>query len=440
MKKFWFMCCFLLIFSFINQPDTPTFIDGIKIQGQNVSGLTDEQAREILEPLIKKIQAQKIILVAPDKEKIWVTNYKAIGITPDVEKALSEGLALGNKGIIFKRWMEKLKAKGEEINLPLVLTMDKIVASYEIQRLTKSLVQSPQDAQLIVHFNNKIEIKPDVSGIAIDTIAMLKNLENALSLQGPISIQVLTKEVKANISEKDLKDLKIKTLLGQYTTRFNPQKKNRTSNIKQAAQALDNFILEPGKEFSFNKVVGPRTKEAGYNEAPIILNNRFTQGVGGGVCQVSTTMYNVLLKANLNITERHPHSLPIRYVPKGLDAAVVYGYKDLKFINNTSGHLLIKSYVGQGNITIKIFGHKDKELNIELRSFVEKIIPPKVVVKTKQNEVIEKTIVEQEGVEGYVVRVERIIRDNNQNVLIHEILTRDYYPPVDKIIIVNNGN
>ena len=152
---------------------------------------------------------------------------------------------------------------------------------------------------------------------------MLKELENKLKLQGPLSISVQTKEAKAKITEEDLKKLKIEKLYGQFTTWFNPAKKSRTQNIIKAAQALNDYFLAPGQEFSFNEVVGPRTKEAGYNEAPIILNNQFVEGIGGGVCQVSSTLYNVLLRTNLPITERHPHSLPVRYVPKGMDAAVV---------------------------------------------------------------------------------------------------------------------
>ena len=177
-------------------------------------------------------------------------------------------------------------------------------------------------------------------------------------------------------------------------------------------------------------MVGPRTKEAGYNDAPIILNNKYVEGIGGGVCQVSSTLYNVLLRTNLIITERHPHSLPVQYVPKGMDASVVYGLKDLKFINNTKGHLLFKTYVGQGSLTVKLFGSAGEEHNIEVVGIIEKTFVPKTIVKTKEDLLIGQVVVEQHGVEGYLVRVERIIKDNNQKILVREILSRDYYPPL----------
>ncbi len=267
---------------------------------------------------------------------------------------------------------------------------------------------------------------------------ILENLENNLTIQGPIGLDILTKVKKAKVTQKDLEGLKVQSLLGEYTTWFNPQKVNRSSNIRLAAKAIDNCLVPPGEEFSFNKVVGPRTKETGYNEGTIILNKRMVQGIGGGVCQVSSTLYNALLKGNIKVTERHPHSIPIHYVPKGMDAAVVYGAQDLKFLNNTEGHILIKAYGGSSSLTIKLFGYKEKDVYVELHSIIEETIPYQTIIK-ESNESHEE-IIEQEGNDGYIVQVERIIRDDNNNILVHEILTKDYYPPVDRIIIIGKAS
>ena len=158
-----------------------------------------------------------------------------------------------------------------------------------IIRLTKSLVKDPQEARITINSQNKVIIIPDISGIGIDLESILNQLETNLKLQGPLNVVIKTKEIKAKLTSEDIRKMNVETLLGQFTTWFNPQKKNRSQNIKKAAQALDEFLLEPGEEFSFNEIVGPRTKEAGYNDAPIILNNQFVEGIGGGVCQVSST-------------------------------------------------------------------------------------------------------------------------------------------------------
>ncbi|NLT96203.1 MAG: hypothetical protein GXW85_11890 [Clostridia bacterium] len=416
----------------------PVFVDGVSIQGFEVAGLNQREAEKLLEPYIEDILNQEIIIRSPDGKKIWLSTYKEMGLTIDLQKAIEEGLAQGNKGFILKRWWERLLIKKDGYNIPLKLEIRRDIAAKEIQRLTQELVIKPQDAKFKISAQNEVVIVPDVPGVDIDTEKMIKELEDKLSLQGPLSILAQTKVAQAKKTAEDLKKLKIEKLYGQFTTWFNPQKKNRTQNIIMAAQALNDYIVAPGEEFSFNQVVGPRTKEAGYNEAPIILNNQFVEGIGGGVCQVSSTLYNVLVRTKLVITERHPHSLPVQYVPKGMDAAVVYGLKDLKFVNNTKGHLLIKTYVGQGALTIKIFGRAEEEYNVEVVNIVEKTFIPKTIVKTTEELSPGQIVVEHHGAEGYIVRVERIIKDKNQRILVHEILSRDYYPPIDKVILIAN--
>lgn len=411
----------------------PAFLDGVLIHGYDVGGLTMEEAKNLLGPKIEELMEQKIILQTPDNSSIRLTSYSKMGLEINFEEVLREGMKIGRRGSVIESWWEKLIVKWKKHNLPLEVSLNKEVAKKKIVSLTGDLIKEPKNAKLTVN-KDKVIIEPDYTGLAINVEGMLLDLEKRLSLQGPITIKIIIEEVEAETTEDDLRKLRIEKLLGEYTTWFNPRKKNRTENIKMAAEAINNYILPPNEEFSFNKIVGPRTKETGYNEAPIILNNKFVPGVGGGVCQVSSTLYNALLRSNLTITERHPHSLPIRYVPKGMDAAVVYGFKDLKFINNTGGHILIKAYSGQGSLTIKLFGPAREDYKIEVLSIVEKTIFPETKYVKRPDIVAGQVVVEQQGEVGYVVRVERIIKDKNNNILVHEILTRDYYPPVEKII------
>ncbi|MGC7871098.1 cell wall-binding repeat-containing protein [Desulfosporosinus sp. SYSU MS00001] len=143
--------------------------------------------------------------------------------------------------------------------------------------------------------------------------------------------------------------------IAQYTTYFDPGLANRTENIRLAAKALDGKLLAPGERFSFNKSVGERTTEAGYKEALIIEGDSFTPGLGGGVCQVSSTLYNAVILAGLEIIERHRHTLPISYVPPGQDATVAYPELDFKFENNTAASILIRSFVGDNSLTFKLY-------------------------------------------------------------------------------------
>jgi len=123
-------------------------------------------------------------------------------------------------------------------------------------------------------------------------------------------------------------------------------------------KSINNTLVWPGEVFSFNEATGPRTPERGYLPAPIILNGGFDVGYGGGVCQVSSTVYNAALLAKLPIIERHAHTKPVHYVPEGKDATVNYGYLDMKFMNNRDGPLIIKTTLQNGRIHVEFRGEK----------------------------------------------------------------------------------
>ncbi|MEL7568167.1 MAG: VanW family protein [Dehalobacterium sp.] len=143
--------------------------------------------------------------------------------------------------------------------------------------------------------------------------------------------------------------------MGSFITYFNPADKSRTQNLKLAAAAINDIQVEAGKTFSFNETVGPRSPERGYKEATIFVNKQKVEGYGGGVCQVSTTLYNAVQNAGLLIVERHPHSLPVPYVPLGKDATVNYGTKDFKFKNDKERAITIKATVDNNKLTVEIY-------------------------------------------------------------------------------------
>ncbi len=148
---------------------------------------------------------------------------------------------------------------------------------------------------------------------------------------------------------------KARRCIGSYRTWFHGSGA-RYKNISLACQSVNNIVLWPDQEFSFNETTGPRTPERGYLPAPIIMSGSFDMGYGGGVCQASSTLYNVALQAGLTISERHQHSKPIHYVPPGKDAAVSYGDQDLCFINNRAGPLIIKTSIYSGRVSAEIWG------------------------------------------------------------------------------------
>jgi len=143
--------------------------------------------------------------------------------------------------------------------------------------------------------------------------------------------------------------------LSTFSTEYNKKTKGRANNISIASQSINGKVVNPGETFSYNEAVGPTTKKNGYKLARIFKNGEDAEGYGGGVCQVSSTLYNAALEAGLEITERHPHSKDVKYVEEGMDAATSYGSSDLKFINNQSYPIKIRSTAEEGKVTVSIY-------------------------------------------------------------------------------------
>lgn len=168
-----------------------------------------------------------------------------------------------------------------------------------------------------------------------------------------------------------------RVLRAEFSTIYNTSSNERKINIFLASKSLNNYFVDVNAEFSFNKAVGERTEKRGYKQAKIIFNGEFVDGVGGGVCQVSTTLYNAVLLSGLNVIEYHPHSLPVSYVLPSFDAMVNSANADLKFVNNTKNPIIIKTIADGNKLTVKIFGEPMTERYERKSEIIEKIAPPK---------------------------------------------------------------
>ncbi|MFZ7101690.1 MAG: VanW family protein [Peptococcaceae bacterium] len=299
-----------------------------------------------------------------------------------------------------------------------------------LQVVSDSAGIPPKDAYLEME-NGRLVQKEGEWGNKLD-LELLKAMimNNTLKNKYILPMWAVPPQVNSN----DLEKYKPAFLLGEYTTEF-VQNPNRTENIKIACEAVKNTLLSPGETFSFNKVVGPREEDKGYLNAMVILGGEFIPGLGGGICQVSSTLYNSVLLAGLEIVERYPHSLKIDYVPLGRDATVNYGLKDFKFKNNTEGYLLIDYKITGQKLTFLIFGSQswqDKVQVLEIPHYVEKVIGPPVKTIVSQNLSPQEVRVKSGGKAGYVVSTYRIMNVAGEEI--KEYLARDYYQPMPKII------
>ena len=226
------------------------------------------------------------------------------------------------------------------------------------------------------------------------------------------------------------------TVRSQFFTSYYNSSDERKHNICLASSLLNNTFIDIGEEFSFNKTVGVRSLERGFLEAKIISNGKFTEGVGGGVCQVSTTLYNAILLADLKVTEYHPHSLPVSYIAPSFDAMVSSNYADLKFKNTTNNPIIIQSSANENQIKITIIGEK-KKYEIYRESLVKERLPIETeYIFDDKNEynlenVNEKFI--EYGKEGLISEGFLIYKKNGK-IILKKRIRKDTYKSTKNII------
>ncbi|MFD1737745.1 VanW family protein [Bacillus salitolerans] len=182
---------------------------------------------------------------------------------------------------------------------------------------------------------------------------------------GPRLIEVPTLTIYPKVDSELLASIKVKRI-GQYMTYFNSRNKTRTHNIGLATESINNHVVFPGEVFSFNGVVGKRTKERGYLPAPIIVKGELSEGIGGGICQVSSTLFNAVDQAGVKIVKRYSHSKRVPYVPPGRDATVSWYGPDFTFKNNYNQPILIRAKSMEGRVYISIYS--SEAINYEPRN------------------------------------------------------------------------
>ena len=221
-------------------------------------------------------------------------------------------------------------------------------------RLQRSVNRPPKDADFLIT-SSGVEIVPERDGLALDVQAARKAiLAAALKRQGRVA-RLKVARAPAQRTAAEARRMGIKGLVGSYETIYGGEA-NRLHNVRLVAQLVDRTLVAPGATFSFNGATGERTADKGFLEAPVIINGELQTGLGGGVCQVSTTVFNAAFEAGLPITQRTNHALYISHYPTGRDATVNYPDLDLKFVNDTGHWLLLRTFVGSSSLTVALYG------------------------------------------------------------------------------------
>ena len=365
--------------------------NNIKIQGIDVGGMNYNEA---LNEINKYYKVKPIGISYEDKK--WTIYPEEISLDYNIDKSLKEAYKYTNSNDNLENLKRKIGLTfNKNYNIKLNATYNEIKLSEIIESICKEIDVDVTQANFEIKGYGEIVRTPSKEGKEVDVIKLKEEIYSMINNKNIKDLNLPVKIVKPTITTEDVES--INTVLGQFSTSFNDSS-SRGNNIHVAGESTSGKLIMPKDIFSYNKATGARTWVNGYKTAKVIVGGKFVNGEGGGVCQVSTTIYNAALLAGVGIEEVHNHTIQSRYVPRGRDASVSYGYTDLKLKNTFAHPIYIYNIVGNGSITSRIYGCKDDKQKLYMKT-EEKHEKDSILVKTyriyldeENNKIIEELI------------------------------------------------
>lgn len=359
--------------------------EGVRVSGIDLGGMSVQDAEKRLEQYVSEACSGTLTLTFGDEEVD--IPYQDFNLKVSDSTVIQEICEIGTSGNLIKRYKELADVKNNKADyqLPFEYDHDKLAAL--IEEGTASYNREARDAVLVRH-SGEFQITDEVTGIKVDVAATASAVEKALGEGWDGTSRKLAVVVEETQAEHARAELEVITdLLGSYSTNYSSSSSNRIANIANGASLIDETVVYPGETFSFLEHVVPFTAANGYYQATGYSGGKVVPSTGGGICQVSSTMYNAVLRAELEVVERSNHGLTVGYVPLGADATVAEGSVDFKFKNNLENPIYIEAYTWQGNVYVCIYGQETRPSNrtIEFYSVTEQTISPGKDVITKDD-------------------------------------------------------
>lgn len=391
-----------------------TILKGVSIDKLDVSGMTREEALAALESYEKNLGGQSIKLGIGDN--VIEAKLSDLGVTFDNEDLVDEAIGVGHAGNIVKRYKDQKDLQHSGKTFPLSWqTNEDTVRTYVENNCTK-YDKKAQNASL-TRENGAFNFVAGTEGLELNVDSAVRTISDYLENSWTSdNTEVLNLETQVTEPEGSAEELaNIKDLLGSFTTSFSTSGSNRCKNVSSGASHINGTVLYPGEEFSAYETVSPFTEANGYAMAGSYLNGEVVDSMGGGICQVSTTLYNAVLRAELNVTERSPHSMTVHYVDLSEDAAIAGTYKDFKFVNSTEYPIYIEGYTtSDKKITFNIYGKetRDKNRTISFESQIVSETPATTILQEDAGQGIGYKAVSSKGSSSYVAELYKIVKVN----------------------------
>lgn len=386
------------------------YFKGVLVEGMELDGLSKEEAQVKLDEYWTQLLATEVELGVMN-ETLKVT-LEELGLTYTNQEILSDAYALGREGSTFQNYLDIKNLEKEPVNHELTFSFDEETLLNVLKEKTSSYENKMQNAGL-KRQNGAFVITEEKDGVVFNYEESAKLLTEKLTDwadRASFKIDMVTQVEKAKYTKEMME--KVTDKIGTFSTSYSSSGWGRKKNVKAGASFINGNVIYPGETFSVHDVVTPFTYERGYDMAGSYLNGETVESMGGGICQVSTTLYNAVLRAELEIVERHEHSMTVGYVQLSADAAIAGTYKDFKLKNNTETPIYIEGNANGSTLTFTIWGEETRPANRTI-SFVNEVLST-----TEPTEQEEKDPTLEEGVRkviskghtGYKTKLWKIVK------------------------------
>ena len=411
-----------VIHSYNTSVSDDRILNSIYINGFDVGGLNKDEARDAIR---QNNSFKNLNLVYEGSDHVY--SLAEFGCEFDIDQAIDQALQVGRNEDFIKNISDYvgLKFLDDSRTFEVKPQIPQDIEDRIYEDIKSKIERKPENASISI--GSSIDVKKGEEGVKINRDEFRKAIYDAIKPNVDVTVKVPIESVTPEITSDELS--RIDGIIGTYRTNFSPNVEGRNENIRLSAQYMNNYLLMPGEVFSYNKVTRLKTVSNGYKNATVIVNGEIEEGLGGGVCQVSSTLYNSVLYSGLEIVQRRPHSIPSSYVNYGRDAVVSDNAIDFKFKNNYDFPVYLKTYVGSSSVTVTIYGNTGSVPEIDIISNVVSVKPRAVKYIDDPNLEKGKEVVKTKGRDE--IRSETYVVING----VKKLVSKDRYPSQTKVIM-----
>lgn len=416
-----------------NQQDR--ILDNIFIGDAAVGGMSEEEAVQAVQAYVDEVEDTPVTLTVNDKSVKAAA--RDLGVEWDNPQVVAEAMEIGKTGSLISRYKDKKDLEHEPKKLALSFHADEEQVEKYLKENADKMDQEAQDGGL-ERRDGAFVVTEGKEGIAVNVPESAKKVADYINSEWDAkeaTIALTAEVVQPRGSAAELS--KVKDVLGTFTTDFSSSNASRAQNVTTGCSKINGTLLYPGEEFSVYETVSPFDEENGYAKAGSYENGAVVETYGGGICQVSTTLYNAVIRAELEIKERYAHSMIVNYVQPSMDAAIAGTYKDLKFVNSTDAPVYIEGITGGGTITFTVYGQETRDADREV-SFESEIVSettPPTQIQASAAYDVGYVSVQQSSHAGKVARLWKVVTVGGKEIS-REIFNNSTYSASPRIMVV----